>query len=163
MTAPRELRWKRAAIRELKKLPRPTRERVLRHVEDLPTNPFPAGAHKLVGARPKARSIQRIHATDRNPSPLTARQCDYPGPTPPSWIPPRCATTFCPPSTRWAGTRRRSSPHSDTRGLTGRAFSGIFSTCRRETRRSQDSPATSDRNTKSVVPWRDLPPGAPKS
>lgn len=51
MTARRELRWKRSAIRELKKLPRPTRIRVLRAVEDLPSNPSPAGARKLVGAQ----------------------------------------------------------------------------------------------------------------
>ncbi|MFC7375677.1 type II toxin-antitoxin system RelE/ParE family toxin [Brachybacterium sp. GCM10030267] len=49
-----------AAARQVKKLPRPARERVLAAVEDLAANPRPHGATKLVGER----TAWRIRAGD---------------------------------------------------------------------------------------------------
>lgn len=40
-----------AATRQIKKLPRPARDRVLDVIEGLAENPRPQGAHKLVGER----------------------------------------------------------------------------------------------------------------
>ncbi len=42
-----ELRWKMSAVKELKALPKRTRERVLLAVSSLVTEPFPPGSRKL--------------------------------------------------------------------------------------------------------------------
>jgi mRNA interferase RelE/StbE len=44
------IEWKRSAARELRQLPREVVARVLRAVEGLRLNPFPAGVRKLSGA-----------------------------------------------------------------------------------------------------------------
>lgn len=44
------IEWKRSALKELKRLPREALTRILRSVEDLAANPFPAGVKKLVGS-----------------------------------------------------------------------------------------------------------------
>jgi mRNA interferase RelE/StbE len=44
------IEWKRSAARELRQLPKETVLRVLRAVEGLRINPFPAGVRKLSGA-----------------------------------------------------------------------------------------------------------------
>lgn len=46
-----ELRWKMSAVKELKALPKRTRERVLLAVSSLVTEPFPPGSRKLRGSR----------------------------------------------------------------------------------------------------------------
>lgn len=43
------IEWKRSATRELRQLPREVVTRVLRAVEGLRLNPFPAGVRKLSG------------------------------------------------------------------------------------------------------------------
>jgi len=42
--------WKRAATKVVTKLPRDARLRILRAVEQLPSNPLPVGVRKLVGS-----------------------------------------------------------------------------------------------------------------
>lgn len=42
--------WKSSALRELKKLPRDVVPRILSAVEDLASDPYPAGTRKLAGA-----------------------------------------------------------------------------------------------------------------
>jgi len=44
------IQWKRSAAKELRQLPREVMARVLRSVEGLRLNPFPAGVRKLSGA-----------------------------------------------------------------------------------------------------------------
>jgi mRNA interferase RelE/StbE len=44
------IEWKRSAARELRALPREVAARILRTVEGLRMNPFPAGVRKLSGA-----------------------------------------------------------------------------------------------------------------
>ena len=44
------IEWKRSAAKELRRLPQETVLRVLRAVEGLRINPFPAGFRKLSGA-----------------------------------------------------------------------------------------------------------------
>ena len=44
------IEWKRSAAKELRQLPREVVARVLRAVEELRTNPLPAGVRKLSGA-----------------------------------------------------------------------------------------------------------------
>ena len=44
-----ELRWKRSAAKELKKLPREVARKVLGVVEQLPSAPHPPGSRKVVG------------------------------------------------------------------------------------------------------------------
>lgn len=44
------IEWKRSATKELRQLPREVVARILRVVEGLRTNPFPAGVRKLSGA-----------------------------------------------------------------------------------------------------------------
>jgi mRNA interferase RelE/StbE len=43
--------WKRSAVKELRRLPKEVVARIVRAVEQLPTNPFPPGVRKLVGSR----------------------------------------------------------------------------------------------------------------
>lgn len=45
-----KIEWKRAATKELKKLPKSVVLKVLQAVEQLSTEPFPHGARKLVGS-----------------------------------------------------------------------------------------------------------------
>lgn len=45
-----KIEWKRAAVKELKKLPDSVVLRVLQAVEQLSAEPFPHGARKLVGS-----------------------------------------------------------------------------------------------------------------
>jgi mRNA interferase RelE/StbE len=42
--------WKRSAVKELKALSKEMAGRILRAVEELPVNPYPVGARKLVGS-----------------------------------------------------------------------------------------------------------------
>jgi mRNA interferase RelE/StbE len=44
------VRWKRSAVKELRRLPKEIIARILRVVEALPGNPFPTGVRKLAGA-----------------------------------------------------------------------------------------------------------------
>lgn len=45
-----EIEWKRSASRELRTIPRETRDRILRIVESLSTDPRPHGSRKLIGS-----------------------------------------------------------------------------------------------------------------
>lgn len=45
-----QIRWKRSAAKELKKLPQATLLRILQSVESLATDPRPPGCRKLTGA-----------------------------------------------------------------------------------------------------------------
>ncbi len=45
-----KIEWKRSAIKELKKLPKETIEKILAAVEKLSANPFPHRTTKLVGS-----------------------------------------------------------------------------------------------------------------
>ena len=45
-----EIKWKRSAVKELKQLPKEIIARILRAVESLANDPFPAGVKKLVGS-----------------------------------------------------------------------------------------------------------------
>ena len=42
--------WKRAAVKELRALPKEVIERILKAVGELATNPYPVGVRKLVAA-----------------------------------------------------------------------------------------------------------------
>ncbi len=44
------IEWKRSAVKELKQLPQDVIARILKAVEQLPNNPYPAGVKKLMGA-----------------------------------------------------------------------------------------------------------------
>ncbi|HXD29721.1 MAG TPA: type II toxin-antitoxin system RelE/ParE family toxin [Pyrinomonadaceae bacterium] len=44
------IEWKHSAIKELKKLPKEVVARIVRAVEQLTENPFPAGVRKLVAS-----------------------------------------------------------------------------------------------------------------
>jgi mRNA interferase RelE/StbE len=45
-----EIRWKKSARKELKKLPKEAISRILSAVEDLSGNPLPTGCRKIVGS-----------------------------------------------------------------------------------------------------------------
>ena len=45
-----KIEWKRSASKELRGLPKDVVSRVVQAVEQLSTNPYPAGARKLVGS-----------------------------------------------------------------------------------------------------------------
>ncbi len=45
-----KLKWKRSAIKELKRLPKGAIAKVLKAVEQLPVNPYPVGVRKLAGS-----------------------------------------------------------------------------------------------------------------
>lgn len=45
-----QIEWKRSATKELKRLPKSIVLRILKAVEQLSTNPYPAGVRKLVGS-----------------------------------------------------------------------------------------------------------------
>jgi mRNA interferase RelE/StbE len=47
---PFEIRWKRSAAKELKRLPQEVVLRITRAVEGLRREPFPAGVRKILGA-----------------------------------------------------------------------------------------------------------------
>lgn len=44
------IEWKRSAVKELKQLPRDAVARIVKAVEQLAHNPYPAGVKKLIGA-----------------------------------------------------------------------------------------------------------------
>jgi mRNA interferase RelE/StbE len=44
------IEWKRSAVKELRSLPKDAIERILKAVEQLSANPYPAGVRKLVGS-----------------------------------------------------------------------------------------------------------------
>jgi mRNA interferase RelE/StbE len=45
-----KIEWKRSAIKELEKLPRPMISKVVSAVNNLASNPYPEGVRKLVGS-----------------------------------------------------------------------------------------------------------------
>lgn len=45
-----KVEWKHSAVKELKALPKDAVARILRAVEELPADPYPAGVRKLVGS-----------------------------------------------------------------------------------------------------------------
>ena len=45
-----KIEWKRSAVKELRNLPNDAIERILKAVEQLSVNPYPAGVRKLVGS-----------------------------------------------------------------------------------------------------------------
>ena len=45
-----KVEWKRSAVKELKQLPKDVVVRILKAVEQLSANPYPAGVRKLVGS-----------------------------------------------------------------------------------------------------------------
>lgn len=45
-----KVEWKRSAVKELKALPKDAVARILRAVEQIPADPYPAGVRKLVGS-----------------------------------------------------------------------------------------------------------------
>jgi mRNA interferase RelE/StbE len=45
-----QIEWKRSAVKELKKTPKETINRVVKAVEQLKIDPFPAGVRKLTGS-----------------------------------------------------------------------------------------------------------------
>lgn len=45
-----KIEWKRSAVKELKALPKEAVARIVRAVEQLPSEPYPAGVRKLVGS-----------------------------------------------------------------------------------------------------------------
>lgn len=45
-----KVEWKRSAVKELRALPKGAVEKILKAVEQLSTDPYPAGVRKLVGA-----------------------------------------------------------------------------------------------------------------
>ncbi len=44
------IEWKRSAVKELKQLPQDAIARIVKAVEQLAQNPYPAGVKKLIGA-----------------------------------------------------------------------------------------------------------------
>ncbi len=44
-----KIEWKRSAIKELEKLPRPMISKIVSAVDNLSSNPYPQGVRKLVG------------------------------------------------------------------------------------------------------------------
>jgi mRNA interferase RelE/StbE len=44
-----KIEWKRSAVKELEKLPRPMISKIVSAVDNLSANPFPQGVRKLVG------------------------------------------------------------------------------------------------------------------
>lgn len=44
-----KIEWKRSAIKELEKLPRPMHSKIVSAVDNLASNPYPQGVRKLVG------------------------------------------------------------------------------------------------------------------
>jgi mRNA interferase RelE/StbE len=55
-----KIEWKRSAIKELEKLPRPMILRIVSAVDNLASNPHPQGVRKLVGTE----DIYRIRVGD---------------------------------------------------------------------------------------------------
>ena len=55
-----KIEWKRSALKELEKLPRPMISKVVSAVDNLSSNPFPPGVRKLVGTE----DIYRIRVGD---------------------------------------------------------------------------------------------------
>ena len=55
-----KIEWKRTALKELEKLPRPMISRIVSAVDNLSSNPFPPGVRKLVGTE----DIYRIRVGD---------------------------------------------------------------------------------------------------
>lgn len=45
-----KIEWKRSAVKELRSLPKDIAARIVQAVEQLSTNPYPAGVKKLVGS-----------------------------------------------------------------------------------------------------------------
>ncbi len=50
-----QIKWKRSATKELKKLPKDAVQRILRTVEQLSQNPRPVGVKKIVGSKHSCR------------------------------------------------------------------------------------------------------------
>ena len=50
-----KIEWKRSAIKELEKLPRPMISKIVSAVDSLSTNPYPEGFRKLAGAESSYR------------------------------------------------------------------------------------------------------------
>jgi mRNA interferase RelE/StbE len=50
-----KVEWKRSAIKELEKLPRPMISKIVSAVDNLSSNPFPHGVRKLMGTESSYR------------------------------------------------------------------------------------------------------------
>jgi mRNA interferase RelE/StbE len=50
-----KVEWKRSAIKELEKLPRPMISKIVSAVDNLSSNPFPQGVRKLMGTESSYR------------------------------------------------------------------------------------------------------------
>ncbi len=50
-----QIKWKRSATKELKKLPKDAVQKILRTVEQLSQNPRPVGVKKIVGSKHSCR------------------------------------------------------------------------------------------------------------
>jgi mRNA interferase RelE/StbE len=50
-----KIEWKRSALKELEKLPRPMISKVVSAVDNLSSNPFPQGVRKLMGSESSYR------------------------------------------------------------------------------------------------------------
>jgi mRNA interferase RelE/StbE len=50
-----KIEWKRSALKELEKLPRPIISKVVSAVDNLSSNPFPQGVRKLMGSESSYR------------------------------------------------------------------------------------------------------------